>query len=62
MERFTVISSDCHAGLPPEQYREYLDPQHREVFDMALPMQQALTDKAEQVFLVKEANEQWRAG
>ena len=62
MERFTVISSDCHAGLPPEQYREYLDPEHRELFDMALPIQQTMTNKAEQVFLVKEANEQWRAG
>ena len=29
MDRYLVISSDCHAGLPPERYREYLDPQYR---------------------------------
>ena len=27
MDRYLVISSDCHAGLPPERYRDYLDPQ-----------------------------------
>jgi predicted TIM-barrel fold metal-dependent hydrolase len=25
-ERYVVISSDCHAGLPCEEYRPYLDP------------------------------------
>ena len=34
MDRFLVISSDCHAGLLPEAYREYLDPQYREAFDV----------------------------
>ena len=29
---------------------------------MALPMQKAVTDKFEHMFLVKEANEQWRSG
>lgn len=62
MERFIVISSDCHAGLPPGQYRDYLDPQYRETFDMALPIQKDLTEKAEQVFLLKDINDQWRAG
>ncbi len=62
MDRYTVISSDCHAGLPAAQYRDYVDPQHREVFDMALPIQKEMTDKSEQVFLLKEINDQWRAG
>ena len=62
MDRFTIISSDCHAGLPAEGYRDYLDPQFREMFDMALPIQKEMTDKAEQVFLLKEINDQWRAG
>ena len=39
MDRHLVISSDCHAGLPPERYRDYLDPAHREVFDAARPIQ-----------------------
>lgn len=62
MDRFTVVSSDCHAGLPAEQYREYLDPQFRDAFDMALPIQKELTGKSEQVFLLKEINDEWRAG
>ena len=38
MERYLVISSDCHAGLPPERYRDYVDPKYREAFDAALPI------------------------
>ena len=26
---YLVVSSDGHAGPPPEQYRQYMDPQHR---------------------------------
>ena len=33
MDQYTIISSDTHAGLPVEQYRDYLDPQYREAFD-----------------------------
>ena len=33
MDRYLVINSDGHAGLPPERYRDYLDPQYREEFD-----------------------------
>lgn len=62
MDRFTVVSSDCHAGLPPEQYRPYLDPQYRDAFDQVLPIQKAMTDKAERIFLLKDINDQWRAG
>ena len=57
-----MISSDCHAGLPPERYREYLDPEFREVFDQALPIQVANTREAEKMFLVQEINEEWRRG
>jgi predicted TIM-barrel fold metal-dependent hydrolase len=62
MDRYTVISSDCHAGLPPARYRDYLDPEFRETFDLALPMQQAMTDKSEQIFLLKDINDDWRGG
>ena len=61
-QRFTIVSSDCHAGLPPERYRPYLDPQYRETFDQVLPIQKRMTDMAERVFLLKDVNEQWRAG
>ena len=60
MERYAIISSDCHAGLPAAKYRDYVDPQYREMFDMASPIQIEMTDKAEQVFLLKEINDEWR--
>jgi predicted TIM-barrel fold metal-dependent hydrolase len=60
--RLLVISSDCHAGLPPERYRDYLDPEFREAFDQALPLQVANTQAAEKMFLVKEINDAWREG
>ena len=61
-DRYLVISSDCHAGLPPEQYRDYLDPKHRDTFDVALPIQLEMTRKAAKKFLVDEINEEWRKG
>jgi predicted TIM-barrel fold metal-dependent hydrolase len=61
-ERYLVISSDCHAGLPPERYRDYLDPQYREAFDAALPIQLEETRKAARKFLVDEVNAEWRRG
>ena len=61
-ERYLVISSDCHAGLPPERYREFLDPRYREAFDAALPIQLEETRKAAKKFLVDEVNAEWRHG
>ena len=62
MDRYLVISSDCHAGLQPEKYRDYLDPQYREAFDVALPIQIAATEEAARKFLVSEINADWRRG
>ena len=62
MDRHLVISSDCHAGLPPDKYRDYLDPEHRELFDQALPIQLEMTKKASEMFLVEEENVKWREG
>ena len=61
-DRLLVVSSDCHAGLPPARYRDYLDPEFREAFDHALPIQIANTREAEKMFLVQEINEEWRRG
>jgi len=36
MSRYLVISSDCHAGLPNEQYRDWLDPKHHQALDEEL--------------------------
>lgn len=60
MERLLVISSDCHAGLPPERYRDYLDPQYRDAFDMALPIQIAEMDRMSRMFLIDDINRKWR--
>ena len=46
MEKLLVVSSDGHAGLLPQAYREYLDPQYREAFDVALPIQIERTREA----------------
>ncbi len=62
MDRYLVISSDCHAGLPPGDYRAYLDHEHREAFDHALALQLARTREMEQHFLVADINAQWREG
>ena len=62
MDRYLVISSDCHAGLQPERYRDYLDPRHRDAFDVALPIQIAATEAAARKFLVADINEEWRKG
>lgn len=62
MDRHLIISADCHAGLPPERYREYLDPQYRETFDAALPIQVEMTKAMEKQFLVADINSEWRRG
>ena len=62
MDKFIVISSDCHAGLPPEQYREWVDPKFRDVFDVALPIQIEEVKAAAKKFLVADVNEEWRKG
>jgi predicted TIM-barrel fold metal-dependent hydrolase len=62
MDRYLVISSDCHAGLPPERYRDYVDPRYREAFDQALPVQVRMTREAEKRFPVAEVNAEWRKG
>jgi predicted TIM-barrel fold metal-dependent hydrolase len=62
MDKFIVISSDCHAGLPPEQYRDWVDPKFRDVFDVALPIQIEEVKAAAKKFLVDDINAEWRKG
>jgi predicted TIM-barrel fold metal-dependent hydrolase len=33
MSNYLIVSSDCHAGPPVDQYREYMDPQYRPRYD-----------------------------
>jgi predicted TIM-barrel fold metal-dependent hydrolase len=43
-DHYTLISTDSHAGLPPEQYREYIDPHLRGLFDEAAAEAAALNE------------------
>ena len=61
-DRYLVISSDGHAGLPPERYRDYLDARFHPAFDKALAIQIAMTHHHEEKFLIKDFNERWRRG
>jgi predicted TIM-barrel fold metal-dependent hydrolase len=57
-----VISSDGHAGPHASEYRDYVDPEFREMFDIALPIQIQMTEAASKSFLVDEINKEWRKG
>ncbi len=62
MDRYLVISSDCHAGLPPERYRDYLDPQYREEFDRQHAARLAMLEKAGQRLEMAEESAKWAEG
>jgi len=60
MTRHLVVSSDCHAGLPPAEYRAYLDPKYRDEFDRQLAAEIAQREEMAKFFLVDEFNKKWK--
>jgi predicted TIM-barrel fold metal-dependent hydrolase len=60
-DRLIVVSSDCHAGLHIADYKPYLDSQFHELMDAAVPVTLDMLQKAEESFLIKEINDEWRA-
>jgi predicted TIM-barrel fold metal-dependent hydrolase len=60
MDRYLVVSTDGHAGLPMERYRDYLDAKYHAAFDQALPIQREMTRKAEEFLLLSDFNDKWR--
>ena len=54
-----IISADCHAELPTEQYREYLDPEFREEFEAYLKEKEEQSRLGD--FMDPEFAEQWFA-
>jgi len=46
-DRYVLVSTDSHAGLPAEQYRDYLDARYREAFDKAQAEAEAMRQLAE---------------
>ena len=59
MNRYLVISSDTHAGLPGPEYREWLDPEYRERFDDFLAERARAAELAARGFLNDEFARQW---
>ncbi|HEV8297710.1 MAG TPA: amidohydrolase, partial [Acidimicrobiales bacterium] len=60
-ERYLVISSDCHAGLPNEEYRAYLDPRYRDAFDDFLVKREAMRHQQGQIMGNVEFEKEWFA-
>ena len=58
-DRYLVISSDCHAGLPNAQYREWLDPEYRDAFDQSLADRARMMELAARGILNEEFAEEW---
>src|SRR5436305_11761540 len=41
-DRYLIISSDCHAGLPDAEYRAYLDSKYHAAFDQDMQQRHAM--------------------
>jgi len=60
LKRYTIISADCHAGLPTEQYRPYLETRYHQALDEFLAERQAmLAERAEAGMRHEEYEEEW---
>lgn len=60
MDRYLVISSDCHAGLPNAEYRPYLDAEYRPRFDEFLQQREAMrTQMADSGIGNQEFADEW---
>jgi predicted TIM-barrel fold metal-dependent hydrolase len=46
-DKYTLISTDSHAGLPAEEYRAYVDEKYREAFDAAAAEAEAMQQLTE---------------
>lgn len=62
MSRMLFVSSDCHAGLPPGEYRPYLDSRFRERYDADVAVQLEYAKENRKVMLVEDINAKWRQG
>ncbi len=62
MDRYLVISSDGHAGPRPEVYRDYLDPQYREEFDVQHKARIAMLEAAGDRLEMREESMKWAEG
>jgi predicted TIM-barrel fold metal-dependent hydrolase len=58
-DRYLIISSDCHAGLPNAEYRDYLDPEFREPFDQSLADRARMMELAARGILNEDFAREW---
>lgn len=61
MDRYLVVSSDGHAGLQPDRYRDYLDPRYRAAFDEKIAAEIRAREDAESMMQIRAFNSRWRA-
>lgn len=59
-DKYLVISSDCHAGLPNAQYRQWLDPAFHDAFDTYLSDRARMQELASRGFLNEEFAKEWK--
>ena len=57
-ERYLVISSDCHAGLPNLEYRDYLESKHHAAFDDFLVQREEVRNRGN-IMGNAEFEEEW---
>ncbi len=62
MDRYLVISSDGHAGLPPERYRDYLDSKYHDEFDRQHAARLAMLKAAGAALEMAEESAKWADG
>jgi predicted TIM-barrel fold metal-dependent hydrolase len=58
-ESYLVVSSDCHAGLPNAEYRDWLDPEHRATFDDHLAERTRQVELAQRGMLNQQFAAEW---
>jgi predicted TIM-barrel fold metal-dependent hydrolase len=62
VDKYLVISADCHAGLPNAEYREWLDPAYRDTFDEYLAARVLMeAELAERGLRNQEFAEEWES-
>lgn len=61
MDRYLVVSSDGHVGLPPERYRDYLESKYHAQFDERIAIEIKAREEHEKLFLIDDFNTKWRA-
>lgn len=61
-DRYLVVSTDGHAGLLPEKYRDYVPSKYHQLFDESVAEEVEIRAEREKDFLIKDYNDKWRSG